>query len=294
MKIKKSDIKLIVAALLVFCAIGAYYFCNMSLSEKTSALEAENASLQSEVDYLQDLMNHKQEYIEETEMMRTEIDDIIHQFPADVRPEDQIMYANDIELFGGLIVESVTMPGEEVVPIVVASQQTDVAQQDPAEPVNDAAEPVDAVADTTATPAPAGGAMASSIVLYRDPTTIELKSIYKSAKILIKSINESLTDKKSIESLSLSRDEQTGNLTGTLQVAMYYLEGADLEYAEPSVNGVIKGNTNIFNTSEDPNALWTTTTDLSGGTSEDEGDSNSKTDKKSDDDAEKNEDSKSE
>lgn len=288
MKIKKSDIKLIVAALLVFCALGAYYFCNFSLSEKTNALKAENETLQSEVDYLQDLMNHKQEYIEETEMMKTEIDDIIHQFPADVRPEDQIMYANDIELFGGLIVESVTMPGDEVVPIVLASGQTDATQQDGTAPVADTTEEAVAVDDTVVAATPTGGAMASSIVLYRDPTTIELKSIYKSAKILIKSINESLTDKKSIESLSLSRDQQTGNLTGTLQVAMYYLDGADLEYTEPSVNGVIKGNTNIFNTSEDPNALWTTTTDLSGGTSEDEADS------KSDDDAEKNEDSKSE
>lgn len=283
MKIKKSDIKLIVAALCVVCAILAYYYCNFSLAEKTTALKAENESLQSEVDYLQDLMNHKQEYIEETEMMKTEIGDIVNQFPADVKPEDQIMYANEIELLGGLIVESIAMPGEEIVPVVTASTQTDATVEQA--PVDETAATNDAVVDDTATAVPTG-AMASSIVLYRDPTTIEFKSIYKSTKILIKSINESLTDKKSIESLTISRDEDTGNLTGTLDVAMYSLDGADLEYTAPSVNGVIKGNTNIFNTNEDPRTLWTTTTDLSELTDENEESSDSETEENEDSESE--------
>lgn len=255
MEIKKSDIKLIVAALLFFAALGSFYFCKFSLSGKTEQLEAENATLQTEVDYLQELMNNKEQYIAETEAMQAEITNIKGQFPADVKPEDQIIYANKLELKNAILVEAVAMPGKEIVtvadPVATAAPVVtdDGAVDDGTDvPVDDAVE------------APVTSSLASSVVLYRSPTTVTFKSTYKSVKDVIAQINEDTKDKKSIDSLSLAFDEETGNLTGTLMVQFYSLSGTENEYQVPSVTGVSKGTNNIFGTSENVNALRTSTT----------------------------------
>lgn len=257
MQIKKGDTTLIIAILLFVAAIGSYYFCQFSLSGKTETLNIENAALESEVTHLQDLMNHKQEYIDQTETMQAEMEDIKSQFPADIKPETQIMYANDLERNNAIFVSGVGMPGKEMV-MVEAPVAAEAAPAEEA-PVDDAAAAEAPVDDTAA--APAGSALASTVLLYNNKTTVEFKSTYKSIKDILKQINEDTKEKKSIDSLTLAYDNETGNLTGTLVVNMYSLDGVGTKYEEPAVTGVKSGTTNIFNTSEDANSLRTTTTD---------------------------------
>lgn len=253
---KKSDIKLIVAVIFILAAVGAYYYCNMTLSAKTDAYNAENAGLESEVAYLQDLMNHKAEYVAETESMQTEIDDIVSQFPADVKPEDQIMYANALELDNALLVQNVGMPGKEYVTLAVAAPAPEAAPVQ--DSIDDTAEAVP-VDDSQAVAAPAAG-LASTISLYRSPTTISFKSTYKSLKDVLDSAIKDVDDKKSIDTLSVAFDAETGNLNGTIIMSLYSIMGGDEEYVAPTVNGVKKGTANIFGTTEDVNALRSTTT----------------------------------
>lgn len=258
MRLKKSDIQLIIGIAIALLALAFYLYCSNTLSAKTDALTSENASLQAEVDYLQDLMNHKQEYIDETENMSAECTRIMGEFPADVKAETQIMYANDLETSNAVLVESVEMPGKEMVVV-----ETAVPVQAEAQPVDDT-QPVNDAVETA--PANTASALSTSVLLYRNPTTITFKSTYKSAKDIIKAINEDKKDKKSIRALTLAFDEDTGNLSGTLIVEMYSLTGTDAEFVEPSVTGIKNGSPNIFKTSENVAALRTTTTASDGET----------------------------
>lgn len=277
--LKKSDIKLIVAVLFILAAVGTYYYCNMTLSSKTEGYKNENATLEKEVAYLQDLMNHKEEYVAETENMQAEITDIVSQFPADVKEEDQIMYSNKLELDNALLVEEVSMPGKEYVTLAVSAPAQEAAPtQDSIDDSQEAA-PV----DDSQTPVAAAG-LASTISLYKNPTTISFKSTYKSLKDVLDSAIKDTSDKKSIDSLVVNYDTETGNLNGVVVMSLYSISGGDTEYVAPAVNGVKTGSTNIFGTSEDVNALRSTSTAAVSSENSEEDD---KADESKDDDSNK-------
>lgn len=275
MNIKKNDLILIGGALVVGVAVVAYVLCNSSLAQKTETFRNTNNALQTEVDYLQDLMNHKDEYIADTESMTSEIQQIISEFPADVKPENQIMYVNDIELRNDMVVTSLEMPdkelvalsgGEAVQPAADATAETGDAEitEEPAEGATVAAEPV----------AQQASGEVSSILLYRNETTFQFNTTYKSAKNVLKSVCEDISNKKSIEALTLAIDETTRNLTGNMSVAMYSLGGIDKKYEPPVVNGVRQGTDNIFKSIDNAALLKSSTTegtvDAEAGTTEDE------------------------
>lgn len=280
--IKKIDIKVVIAVILFAITAILYFYCNSTITEKRQRLEAENQGLQSEVDYLQELMNDKQKYIDDTEMMSADITRIIGEFPADIKPENQIVYVNDLELKNAIVVKDMSMPGKEIVSVITDEQNN---AQNNAQPADDAAQegeaqPVDDSSQVT----PAGGSMSSTVALYRNPTTFSFDVTYKSVKEMLKSICEDTNNKKSIESVTLAIDEATRNLTGTMTIAMYSLDGTDKEYVAPSVIGVTQGTDNIFKSLDNVNLLRSTTTDKSAGVS-DEGTETDDADKADDDEA---------
>lgn len=247
MKIKKSDIKIVVALLMFLAALGSYFVCANKIKPETEAVKAECATLESEVAYLQDLMDHKEEYIKETDDMKAEIEEIKSQFPGEIRAEDQIMYANDLELKHAIVVESVALGEAEILTAAEAAA--------PVEPqLDENGNPIETAEAAPATPA---------ISLSRNISTVAFKSTYKSIKDIILMINEDFTMKKSIQSLALAYDQTTGNLTGTLAISMFSMGGIDKEYTGPNLNGVRKGSTNPFNTTESVATLRSSTTDLS-------------------------------
>ena len=264
MNLKKIDFKMLGAVVLIIAAVVTYWICSTKISEQTQQYSAENASLQTEVDYLQDLMNHKQQYIDETEYMSGEITRIMNEYPLDVKPENQIMYVNDLELQNDIVVEGLTMPGKEMV-VVDNPSAASVATDQPVEDSMDAEEtPVD---DTAAT-APAASGISSSVILYRSPTSFSFKVTYKSAKEMLKKICEDINSKKSIETVTLALDAETRNLTGNMTLALYSLDGTEREYEAPNVGNIITGTDNVFKTLDNASLLRTTTSDgtVSGGT----------------------------
>lgn len=262
MNIKKNDLILIGGALVVGVAVVAYILCNSNLAQKTEAFRNTNKALQTEVDYLQDLMNHKDEYIADTESMTGEIQQIISEFPADVKPENQIMYVNDIELRNDMVVTSLEMPDKELVALsggeAVQPAADATAETGDAEITE---EPADAAAVETVQETQQTSGEVSSILLYRNETTFQFNTTYKSAKNVLKSVCEDISNKKSIEALTLAIDETTRNLTGNMSVAMYSLGGIDKKYEPPVVNGVRQGTDNIFKSIDNAALLKSSTTE---------------------------------
>lgn len=248
MKLKKSDVNILLIVIGIGAALLAYFLVFTKFNDKTDAQKSANASLQQEVDRLQDLANNKQQYLDDTASMQGDIDDIKAQFAAAYQPEDEVMYVRGIEKNFDATASAISMPG--TVPMEVAGAAAPAAEPTPAaeESVDgettetgDAAA-VDASTDNTAT-------TASEVLLYQTPVTIDFVASYNSIKDIIKVLNEDEM-RKSIDSLSLAFDSETGDLTGSLLFSMYSLTGTDAVYTTPEIPGIAFGSSNIFNSAD--------------------------------------------
>ena len=261
MKLKQSDKKILLIAAGVIILIGTYFFIFSGLNTKRAEIDMQNGTLQQEVNYLQDLKDHEQEYNDEMVRMAAENEDIISQFPADVRPETVIMYGQGLEVSNAFAVSSLEMPAASLVevPVLAATDSTAAAP---------------AAAEPAAAPAPAAGSAptSSSLMLYNAPVTMGFRATYGGIKDVIKVINSD-TNRKSISSVTMAFDASTGNLMGSITANMYFVKGTDKVYEAPAVPGVGVGTNNIFKAAESLNATRDTVAAEGAATEDTEGDS---------------------
>ena len=76
-----------------------------------------------------------------------------------------------------------------------------------------------------------------------------IDSSYEGIKNIVARILED-TNRKSLESVLLSYDGSTGQLTGSLIMNSYFLTGIDKPYSQPSLTPIRKGTADIFSTVE--------------------------------------------
>lgn len=238
MKVKKSDINLLIMLVGVLIAVASYFLVFQSYNEKTAALEAENAILQEEVDGLQKLADNKPYYESEIVRMESENKEIMLHFPAEVRVEDEIMYTVALENEHSIWVDSLSSADTQLVQIAVAT---------PEQPTNDAvveegAAPADAPAGDAVV---ASGGLKDTVFLYNSPFTISFKTTYRSMKDIVYAIVTS-DERMSLASLSLSYDAETGCLVGSLDSNMYTMSGTDAVYEELEIPGVAIGTADFF------------------------------------------------
>lgn len=241
MKLKKSDINLLIMFAGVLLAVASYFFLYTSLNEKTEVIKAENAVLQEEVNYLQELANNKQQYIDETEAMKAKIEDIKSQFPAQYLPEDEILYLVGVEENYDSEVEAIGMASPTVIEVEAPVQETP-AEAVPEETAEDGTVvDVEVVGETATTEV-----TTPEVTLYQTLVNVDMISSYNSIKEVIKKINTD-EDRKAINSIGLAFDQETGDLNVSLVLSMYSMTGTEATYTAPDVSGVIYGTNNIFN-----------------------------------------------
>lgn len=123
MNAKKSEINILIMLIGVLLAVLSYFVVYNNFSEKKDALAAENVTLQSEVDELQKLADNKQHYIDETNRMDNEIQDIMSGFPGELRAEDEVMYAANLELIHAIWAKGLSIGDTELVQIAAPVQE---------------------------------------------------------------------------------------------------------------------------------------------------------------------------
>lgn len=273
MKLKKSDVNILIMLVGILIPVAIYFFVYTSFTEKTAAMNADNETLQTEVDYLQDLADHKQQYIDDTAAMQIQIDEIKSRFPAEYKPEDDIMYIIGVENDYGAEIPTIAMGTSSMIEVAAAAEETAEAPAEGVEATTD-----DAAGDTVDTTTPA-------ISLYQTPISVSMQSSYRSLKDIVTYINTD-TDRKSIDSLSVVFDTETGLLASTMAFNAYSLTGTEKEYAAPQVSGVFYGTSDIFNTGEKSAAIAAEKNAAqeaeAAEDAEDNGDSDKASDKKSD------------
>lgn len=237
MKIKKSEVNILIMLIGILLAVLAYFVVYSSFTEKKDILAAENATLQSEVEELQKLADNKQFYIDETNRMDNEIQDILSGFPGEIRQEDQVMYAAGFE---SMYSNTIWVNGLSI----DDTQLVQVAAPEAAAPTND--EVVEDTGDGAANDAVvATGGLKDTVFLYSSPFTLDYKITYRSFKDVVRLILES-DERMSIQNINLSYDSESGCMTGSLDATMYTVSGTDYIYKELDIPGVRMGTSDIF------------------------------------------------
>ncbi len=240
----KNNVGILLAVLGIAAAIAGYFGIYQNFTAKKDELVVANDALQTEVDHLQDLADHKQEYLDETASMKAQNEEIIGQFPAEVRTEDEILHVKQTEDTFGIKVGSISMPDSTIVE--VARPAAEVAEAAPEEGTEEAAatEEGEVVEDTAAE------AAAPQVMLYKTPVACSIETSYSAIKDVLEQFVMDNVNKKSVESLSLAFSGDTGELVGALSYSMYSLTGTDKTYSEPSIPGIAYGTSDFFNTAQ--------------------------------------------
>jgi len=217
MKIARRDLKLllVLAGLLVFLLL--YMLVFNPLQSKISEVESQNAQLSAQVQDLEAKYLRMGEYEEGIKTSRENVKEFLKNFPGDVKEEDILSYLLTMEARQGIRMESVTFNPPEMVQefnMMTLQDGQDVA-------------------------VPAGA--------YRASTVMTGTMTYPQAKNVIRYFYDS-EKQTNLENTTLTYNAETGKLTGTFQLAKYFVNWDGAEYVPERVPVVDIGLKDLFGT----------------------------------------------
>ena len=246
MKVKKSEIQLLIAVLGVLLAVVTYFLVYAKFNDMSETIETQNASLRSQVSTLEILEQRKADYLEATEKMQSYITGFENRFPADILPEDSIMMVKTLEDYTRTDVANIAFGTEAEVPYAAetpAATDGTAAATDGTAAASDAT----ATADTTVTDSPVTteGTAYADTHMYEVPLSISIECTYDDFKGLVRYIYN-LQERKSIQGVNISYNEAVGMLSGNMTLNTYYQLGTDKVYSEPDIPAMGMGVDTLF------------------------------------------------
>ena len=249
MSISERDKKILIVfvGILIFALV--YYFPIRSYTEDAEKLNTENVGLTAKLAELEAKVARESEIKAETTNYEADTLALVAKFPSFLQVENEIMDIVGLEKELKVEVPLITvntpveMKGSDA-PEAETTEATEAPQEVATEETPEEASTTEApVADETGV-APA---VANKYKLYDMSTNINYKGGYDSLKKFLDKIAKS-SDKKSINSVSLTFDNKTGNLDGNIVYDSYFLVGSDRPYEEIITKTIRHGTKNIFGT----------------------------------------------
>lgn len=261
-KLQPRYVKLICYGLGILFLLISIFVIKPSLDDKHDELQAVNDQLSAELTQIEGLEANMATYEEQSKTFQEEDAEILSHFPAEVRPEDVILFAKDLQdktddlkvnsigvTAGNLIYAMNTAPVEAPPVEETTTEENADAEATGAEAAVDPA-------DEAGIDASLGIIDEASVVkpdynLFQMAVSYDFNTSYRDLKTITGIILD-CEDKQNISGVSLSFDEQTGKLIGNFNVNRYYLTGTDKEYESPDAGSIKKGTSNIFGTIDGP------------------------------------------
>ena len=262
MEITKKDASLLIGLFGVLVAVVVYYLVFMPYTEKADSLKSENISLNSKVQTLQILANDRDNLQQQTKDNQDTLKKILDRFPSDVKEEDMIMLAVQLQSQGaydsitGLTigeatdVYAVTDLDAKVAETVSGRLGTATAAED-ASQTTETEETVqpEAVTETSVeeTEVTSGTLnLDGNYVLRERMGEITGTSSYEGFKQAIQMLTER-NDRTQINVMA-SYDIETGLLDSSMTVITDFMTGTGKPYVAPAIPFVPQGTGNIFGT----------------------------------------------
>ena len=251
MSISERDKKILIVfvGILIFALV--YYFPIRSYTEDAEKLNTENVGLTAKLAELEAKVARESEIKAETTNYEADTLALVAKFPSFLQVENEIMDIVGLEKELKVEVPLITVN----TPVEMKSSDAPEAETTEAAPQEVATEeaPEAAPEEASTTEAPVADetevapAAANKYKLYDMSTNINYKGGYDSLKKFLDKIAKS-SDKKSINSVSLTFDNKTGNLDGNIVYDSYFLVGSDRPYEEIITKTIRHGTKNIFGT----------------------------------------------
>ena len=233
MNISMRDKKL----LLMFSGVAVFglgwFFGYRPQMEEAANIEAANKPLEERLSNLLELAKNKDFYISETESSQSKINEYVAKFPSDVKEENGIVLAQNIENNIGMQISNVGIATKEFVASIDGSTEEEIAEQNAtmSEQANeqtqeqlDNIEGTDSQAEENLQNASDAAAADQSYtsqtpVLYRTQVTLQFNGTYAGLKEAVTYLAQQ-NGRMTLDNVNASYDTSTGNLTGTIIVNM--------------------------------------------------------------------------
>lgn len=277
MNISMRDKKL----LLMFSGVAVFglgwFFGYRPQMEEAANIEAANKPLEERLSNLLELAGNRDFYISETESAQNKINEYVAKFPSDVKEENGIVLAQNIENSLGMQISNVGIATKEFVASIDGSTEEEIAEQNEtmSEQANSqtreqideiegtdskAAEELQNASDIAAAQA---DSTSQTPVLYRTQDTLEFTGTYANLKDVVAYLAEQ-TGRLTVDNMNASYDTSTGYLTGSIVVNMFSMTGTGNIYTEPDAGQVAYGTSNLFGTLEKATANTAQTSEENG------------------------------
>ena len=277
MNISMRDKKL----LLMFSGVAVFglgwFFGYRPQMEEAANIEAANKPLEERLSNLLELAGNRDFYISETENAQNKINEYVSKFPSDVKEENGIVLAQNIENSLGMQISNVGIATKEFVASIDGSTEEEIAEQNEtmSEQANSqtreqideiegtdskAAEELQNASDIAAAQA---DSTSQTPVLYRTQDTLEFTGTYANLKDVVAYL-AAQSGRLTIDNMNASYDTSTGYLTGSIVVNMFSMTGTGNTYTEPDAGQVAYGTSNLFGTLEKATANTAQTSEENG------------------------------
>ena len=264
MNISMRDKKILLMFLGLGIFAGGYFFGYRPQMEEAESIQASNVPLQERLNDLLDLAENREFYLEETDSINAKIDEYTSEFPADIRSEDGIVLAQNMEDSLDMSISNVGLGTREFIAALDGSTEDpliDMPDETLSEQANAQTQSqIDEIegADTQGEKdlQNASDAEAENVamtlttpVLYRTQDSMQFTGTYASLKDMVEYLSDQI-GRMTLDNVNASFDSSTGNLSGSITINLFSMAGTGKAYTEPDAGSVAYGTNNIFGTIE--------------------------------------------
>ena len=257
---RDKKILLMFSGVAVFAA--GYFFGYKPQMSKAEEIETASVPLETRLNELLEMAKNKEFYVEETSRYNQEVSDYVAQFPADVKEEDGILLARDMENTLDMEVSNIGISTRDFIASLDGSTEEEIGElvdQTLSEKANEQTqEQIDeiegtdtkaeeALADATEAAVSDAADLTDLTVLFRRLDTLQFNGTYDSLKDAVDYL-ASRSGRMTLDSVDASFDASTGNLMGTITVNMFSMTGTGSTYTEPDAGSVALGRKDLFGT----------------------------------------------
>jgi hypothetical protein len=216
---QKTFYAICIVGILVLVVLYLVVFLNYS--QKTEALTTSNQALKLQVQQLQEYSDNMALYQSQINDMKTEIGDILEEYPAGAKEEDVIMLAVEMQKSNQIGYSSINL---------------------------DEAEEIYSISYDEVSQAAIDG-LDSNLIFAGKHATYGVTTTYSDLKSVIANIFES-GNRIGINEIVLSKNEDDGTLSGNIDLYFYSAVGTGKEYTAPNISKYLSGTSDIFNSSK--------------------------------------------
>ena len=217
---KDKTLLCVVGCLIVVFLSWFYGFKNFNA--KTEALERECAALQTKYNNLKDKAENKKMYEEDTVTYTYAFDETLNKYATGASQKDTLIFVSELEVNTGIWAKNVTLNESELIHTFGQI--------------------------TSSNPDKTGKVYTTDLKGYKKSTTYAYECTYEELKAVLEYF-ETYETRYTIDSISMSYNEEEAVVSGSLTVSQYIITGEDRIFEELELDDIQTGTDNLFSSS---------------------------------------------